>query len=177
MIYFTIHQDQRILNSPELVFSKQDIEELKQFPTEENVFASKIIYVKSKLMKRIDFPDLIDTPILLISEKLKLLMSKYQKNIWMRTVVLIERETNQQTIYYAIYPPKLPCASKQSIYDRRQEIKEFVLDEEKVGCNRIFVAVGLEKKLIVRLDVAESILRRKSNGIIFQEIKNEKTGM
>ena len=67
MIYFTMHQEQRILNAPELIFTKQDMEELKQFPTEENIFSSKIIYVESKLVKRIDYPDLIDTPVLLIS--------------------------------------------------------------------------------------------------------------
>ena len=174
MIYFTIHQDKRILNSPKLIITKQEIEELRQFPTPDSVFVSKIIYVKNELLKKIDYPDLIEMPILLISEKLKSLMTKYQKNIWMRTIVLIEKETNQQRIYYAVYPPRLACASIKSTYDFNNQFKKFILDEKKVGYNRIFIAEGMEKSLIVRLDVAESILRRKSNGIIFEEVENEK---
>jgi len=173
MIYFAMRQDKRILDSPELILTGQEVEELQQFPTPESLVVSKIIYVKRKLMKKIDYLDLIETPVLLISEKLKSLMMKYQKNIWMRTVVLIDEQTGYQRIYYAIYPPRIPCTSKQSVFNYHQQVKAFILAEDKVGYNRIFVPKGLERHLIVRLDVAESILRRKSNGIIFEEIKNE----
>ena len=173
MIYFTIHQDKRILNAPEVAFTKKDMEELKAFPTKEQVFQPKIIYVKSTLTNRIDYPDFIDAPILLVSEKLKSLVSNYQKNIWMRTIVLINEQDHQQQIYYAIYPPKLPYISKQSVFNQGQQLEKFILDETKVGYNRIFIAEGMERYLIIRLDVAESVLRRNVNGIIFKEIKNE----
>jgi len=172
MIYFTMHQDDRILAAPNLTLTKKEVEELQQFPTPENLLISKIVYVKSKLMNKIDYPDFIEAPILLISEKLKSLMAKYQKNIWMRTIVLIDEKTNHQNIYYTIYPPRISCTSKQSVYDF-SKLKEFILNEDRVGYNRIFVPEGLEQRLVVRLDVAESILRRKLNGIIFEEVKNE----
>ena len=172
MIYFTLHQDKRVINAPELMFAKKDLEELKTFPTPENLFEPKVVYVRGALTKKIDYPDLIEAPVMLISEKLKPLVNQYQKNIWMRTVFLTEEQGGGQEVYYAIYVPKLRCASKQSVYSQSRQLKEFVLNETQVGSNRIFVAKERERKLIVRLDVAESMLRRKVNGLVFEEIKN-----
>ena len=175
MTYFILHQDRRIQNAPKLNVSKQELRTLRQFPTPEDMEETIIIYVEGELMMRkIDYPDLIEGPVLFISEKFKSLMSKYQRNIWMRTIVLIDKKTDQQRIYYAIYPPQLSCASKHSTLDFDDEFKTFILDETQVGHHRIFMAKGMKKKLIVRLDVAESLLRRQANGVIFEEIKNEK---
>lgn len=50
-------------------------------------------------------------------------------------------------------------------------MQNFVLDVEKVGRRAIFLAKDFNRRLIVRLDVAESILRREANGIWFEPVK------
>lgn len=69
-------------------------------------------------------------------------------------------------------PPSLECADKgKTTYDNAGNILEFVLDAESVGRNRIFRVSELKNQIAVRLDVAESILRRDATGIWFEPLK------
>ena len=132
------------------------------------------LYVKKK--GRIEYPDFIENPVMLLSEKLKGIMSKYQKDAVFEAVMLIEKETRRQETYYMISAPRIECASDETTYDSRGNIKELILDQEKVGHFRIFFACGNERQILVRLDVAESILRRDPYGVWFERIKVRSKG-
>lgn len=116
-----------------------------------------------------EFPDYIEQ-YKLVSEKLKRIMSKYENDAVFKTVVLIEESTNRQKIYYHLALPQIQCTSVQSVYTKLGNMKEFVLDEEKVGSTRIFCAENYKDRVFVRLDVAESILRRDSYGVLFERV-------
>ena len=134
----------------------------------DNISLTKILYVKERAYNS-EYSDYLET-YMLVSEKLKRIMSKYQSNAIFKTVVLIERKINRQEIYYLISAPLIQCASDQTVYNKQGQVKEFVLDEEKVGHARIFKADNYENHVLVRLDVAESILRRDSYGVSFDRV-------
>ena len=115
------------------------------------------------------YPDYIDYPVMLVSEKIKNIMEKYQGDAYFKTVVLIEKENNRQLIYYHIRPPLIDCIAKEPGCGK--ETKEITLDRVKVGNARIFSAKEKTNDLFVRLDVAESILRREPDGICFEKVE------
>ena len=130
-----------------------------------------------------EYPDFIQhhvnfaQPISLIAKHLKPVISMYQKNIEMKAVAFVEKELEKQTIYYVMDIPEIDCASSESKLDHMGKIKELVLDKEKVGNQRIFYVSRYHGRAIVRLDVAESILRRNSYGIAFEKLKVEQGGL
>ena len=71
-----------------------------------------------------------------------------------------------------ICPAEIVCAdSSQSQYDKKGNVQEFVLDVEKTEGRKIFMAKDFNREVVVRLDIAESILRREANGIWFEPVK------
>ena len=120
-----------------------------------------------------EYPDYFEKPLTLIAEKFKDVINAYQNGIEFQPIVLTEEKTHKQTVYYLMSAPMIDCASSESKLDHIGKIKELVLDTEKVGHYKIFYAAGFVNRLIVRLDVAESILRRDSYGITFEKLIRE----
>lgn len=167
MDYFIMHQDNRVTGAAQLLPSSLNVKAMTRRQIIE-ISRTRILYVREGGANR--YPDYLEESGMLISEKLKRIMSKYQRDAVFKTAVLIERETNHQEIYYIAAPPMIDCASDRTIYDKAGEIKKFVLDEDKAGHTRIFCAEGYDNRIIVRLDVAESILRRDPYGVSFEKV-------
>lgn len=172
MDYFIMKTDERVCKMPEiqlpkeLFLLKQAKEKVKDIP---NV---SIAYISGNSGLNIEYADYYEKPIPLIAEKFQKILQKYQQDALFHRVTLIEKETGQQKPYYFLLPPEIVCVDKvASKYDEAGNIQDFVLDIEKVGKQRIFLAKDYKKKLLVRLDVAESILRREPNGIWFEPVQ------
>lgn len=162
MDYFVMKTDRRLSNLPQI-----------QLPEKlEDIDKVSVLYVKESHGLSIDYADYLEKPVRLTAEKFYKIMQKYQQDMVFHRITLIERETGKQKPYYFIRPSEIICADKEeSVYDSVGNIKDFVLDIKKVGNRKIFVAGDYRKKLLVRLDVAESILRRDANGIWFEPVK------
>jgi len=169
MEYFMMRQDPRVHNVAKPVGEK--VAMLRHITRDEMNTASIPTNLFVQNGGKAEFPDFIEDPVMLVSEKLKKVMSKYQKDAVFKTVVLIERETNRHEVYYLISAPRIDCASCETTYDARGNFKELVIDQDKVGHARIFFPVGNERRILVRLDVAESILRRHPYGVWFERIR------
>lgn len=131
-----------------------------------------IAYVKEHRGLELEYADYLEHPVLLIAEKLRNILQKYQTDAVFQRVMLIEKETGKQSPYCFMSPPVIACAHKEeSRFDVRGNVAELVLDADRVEKRRIFLAEDYHKELLVRLDVAESILRRDSNGIWFEPVK------
>ena len=167
MDYFIMHQDERVKNVAELEPGSQRLSALNRQQIDE-ISMTKILYVKESGYN--EYPDYIEAGGRLVSEKLKRIMSKYQRDVIFKTAMLIEKNINRQEIYYLISPPQIECAAAETVYDRQGNVERFVLDEHKVGHTRIFCAVNYGNHIFVRLDVAESILRRDSYGVSFEKV-------
>lgn len=172
MDYFIMKTDERICKLPEIQLPKE-LFTLKQSKEKvKNMSATPMIYISKKTGLNIEYTDYFEKPMPLIAEKFQKILQKYQQDAVFQRVMLVEKETGQQKPYYLLLPPEIECADEvASKYDAVGNIQDFVLDTEKAGKQRIFLAKDYKKKLLVRLDVAESILRRESNGIWFEPVQ------
>jgi len=118
-----------------------------------------------------EYPDFIERPFDLIGDKLKRVLSLYQPNIYFETMIMIEHQRVIQTVYHLMVTPEIDCASKHCVH-YFGKIDKLVLDIDKIGHQRIFRVTG-DYRIIVRLDVVESILRRIPYGIVFEPVKLE----
>ena len=167
MDYFIMRQDPRMTGVAKFITGSLELRTLTREQIQD-ISTTKTIFVKEDSYNQ--YPDYFEEAGMLISEKLKRIIGKYQGNTVFKTIVLIEKEKNRQEIYYLALPPQIKCASLKTIYDKQGNVKEFVLDEEKVGHARVFCADNYGKRIFVRLDVAESILRRSPYGVSFEKV-------
>lgn len=164
MDYFIMKTDVRLRRLPQIQFP-QEIFEVENSKT-------SIVYVKEHNGLNIDYADYLEKPGPLIAEKFHHILQKYQRDVVFRRMMLVEKDTGQQTPYYLMLPPEVMCAdSNETKCDARGNVQDFVLNTEKVGKRTIFFAKDFNRQLVVRLDVAESILRREANGIWFEPVK------
>ncbi len=164
MDYFRMITDKRLCRLPRLQIPKELLKAEMTKPS--------IVYVEGNHGLSIDYADYLEKPFPLIAEKFQRILQKYQPDMALRRVTLIEKETGQQKPYYLMMPPKITCADKEgSRYDAVGKVQDFVLDVKKAGNRKIFLAEDYGSELLVRLDVAESILRRKADGIWFEPVK------
>ncbi len=171
MEYFIMQTDSRLRRLPQFQIPKEllSISGIEQANRKESV---SVIYVTGNKGLSIEYPDYISGPIPLIAEKLYKILRKYQQDTIFHQVVLIEKDSGVQKVYYLMIPPSLECANKsKTAYDRAGNVLDFVLDAECIGKNRMFRVPELKNQIVVRLDVAESILRRDASGIWFEPLK------
>ena len=116
-----------------------------------------------------EYPDYLGGRLLLVSEKLKSIMSFYQKNAIFKPVVLIEKNKNRHENYYQTEVSEVQyklLVPEKLGYDP----KNVVLDQEVLGYFSLFYINYYGKRLVVRLDLAESILRRDSYAVTFKKV-------
>ena len=168
MDFFIMSQNKRISNAARAVAGSPKIknmnrEELAAMPD------TMLLYVEED--RHNEYPDYIEE-LGVVSGKLKRIMSKYQKDILFKTVVLIEKSNNRQQTYYYLSAPEIQSAVtvQKNMENQKNRENKLILDEEKIGQTRIFSVQHYGKRLIVRLDAAESILRRDSYGVWFEKV-------
>ena len=170
-----VSQDKRMMNAPQLTLPKVKKETARHLDL--NPYLGKKILINVKSNPLNEYPDYMEisgnfnVPVMLISNELKKMMSKYQRNIGFQMALLVERERGHQEVFQMMDVPEVDCLAEGVEHDFGGNVKELVLDEEKIGVNRVFRVTGCNKKLVVRLDVAESLLRRDASGICFEKVK------
>ena len=169
MEYFYMKVDKRIQRLPDMEFPRELITSKGMVTEISRIVGSIMVKVKALNGLKTVYPDYFSTPYFLIAEKFHKIFEKYQSDIFFHRVMLVEKE--MQTPYFLFIPPEIECENKEeTTYERDGSIKCLVLDESKVGGNRIFRVKGMSKTVIVRLDAAESVLRREPNGIWFEPV-------
>jgi len=154
--YFQITHDDRAFNPPKLVHDYSI--------TNKNEPKDEILQIYVKDSPEIEYIDFIDSPFLLVSDIFKKAVALYNPGFDYRAVVLAERETKAQSIYWHIDLPTVDCFPAQG--NAMARINKIV-DTSKVRGLSFFkyqAAKNLLPLYIVRLDLAESILRRSLVG-------------
>ena len=169
MDYFVMTQDQRLYSAAKLLPGPLNLPALTRAQLSA-INSTMTLYVKADQNNQ--YPDYLEKPVGLVSEKLRGVMSKYQPDIRFKTVVLIEKERRRQELYYLIIPPII----KGLWLSEPKPGHELALDVEQAGEAGIFWDDSFAKRLIVRLDVAESILRRNSYGVTFEKVSTGTKG-
>ena len=154
MEYFIMKQDIRYYPVPHIQnfnekFHRQDFttENAYKIPDRNVVFSDSIDHLK--------FIDYLESPIILISKNIKKVFSMYAKNIQYKQFCVLNNKVGDYGVYYAP-----------------------IMDTTDAVENKCIARVKLQQKeaLVVRLDVAESLLRRNMDGILLSSL-SLKNGM
>ena len=174
MDYFLLKQDERYTNTPMLmdVFKNIDVRNINLLNAHK---IEEMIIFNVKCDEETKFLDMLDRNLFLISEDMKKIMEKYNPQIIFKSIPLIDLEHERQENYYLPIIEELDCLSENSEFNlNRTIVKKIILDKEKIKGKKIFKIKESSKTLIViRLDVAESLLRRNFKGICLERLELE----
>lgn len=122
-----------------------------------------------------DFLDILDKQLYLISDRLKKIVEKYEPEMIFKMMPLIDLKHEKQENYFLPIFEEVEALSPKCEFNLNKSIiKKLILLEEKIKDKKIFKIKEGEKPLVVvRLDVAESILRRNFIGIALEKITVE----
>lgn len=174
MEYFIISQDKRVLNAVEPMGITKQI--TKEMLKKENLrkLGDLAIQCDIKENRWKQYIDFIENPISLVSDNLKEILKKYEEKIFLRPVVLADIKELRQDLYWLIIPESVDCLSPKSEFNKDGSIKKLIIDEKKIGYSKIFKVQGvIENLIIIRLDLAESLLRRDFTGIRLKKVEKE----
>ncbi|MFR4350210.1 MAG: hypothetical protein ACLT3H_00910 [Roseburia sp.] len=170
MKYFLIKTDPIYATAPDIrnwlgVFEKRDVH-LDRHHKIKDRFLLKIEPGKNTV-----FTDLISMPVLMVTEKLRDVIRMYEPTTPFKEVVLLDYSRGISKLYYLPILQEPACLSEMSeLTPNRYGIVKAVLDLNKVGEHSIFKIGGIfDDYYVVRLDVAESFLRREAVGISLTE--------
>ncbi|BCZ45490.1 hypothetical protein psyc5s11_15570 [Clostridium gelidum] len=174
MDYFLLKQDKRYTNTPRLidVFNKIDVRNINLLNAHK---IEEMIIFNVRCDEQTQFLDILDTQLFLISEKMKEIMGEYNGKIIFKTIPLIDSPHERQENYYLPIFEEADCLSENSEFNlNKTVVKKIILDREKIKGKKIFKIKESSKPLIViRLDVAESLLRREVKGICLESLDIE----
>lgn len=172
MEYFILGQDSRIMDAIKPL-GASGLSGRTPFQTDELLEPDEEIvqfYLKASSSPR--YVDFIQDPGPLVSDGLKLILEKYQPQLFFKPVVLADRERQRQTLYWLMVPDRVNCLSADCEINKDGTVKRLVIDERKVNRAKVFRVAGImEQYTLIRLDVAESLLRRDFYGIRLQRVR------
>jgi hypothetical protein len=164
--YFLLSQDGRFNRTPRIknLFYALDKGHIN---TKDAHRLPERIILETEEREEYDLPDILSDRLFLVSEKAKRVLSFYDKSIPFKTVVLLCGGEAAQ--YFLPVFEDVFCLHEQSEYTEFKALKRIVLDREKTGDKVVFRIEGHTSKTVIRLDAAESLLRRKVTGLMFTE--------
>lgn len=117
-------------------------------------------------------PDFIQHPVYMISEKIQRILDAYEDELIFKDVILTHKEARKQYAYYQILMDELDVQGEHTEYHPNGTMKKMVLDQEKIAHHHIFMIKDCQMRHpVVSLAVTESLLRRNTTGILFEEIE------
>lgn len=150
MDYFILQQDYRYYQYPNIVgfneqYNRRDFvsENAYKIPDRNIVF--------SNISQKVNYIDYLNTPIILISEKIKKVFSMYDKSLLYKYFCILNNQTSEYGNYY------VPIVNTQKEINGKCIVK---LEQQK------------GEFIVVRLDVAESLLRRNVRGVKLLPLEN-----
>lgn len=172
MDYFLLKQDERYTNTPRLIdlFNKIDVRNINLLNAHK---IEDIIVFKVNTSDTSEFLDILDNQLFLISKPMKEIISKYDNDILFKTLAFIDKRHNRQENYYMPIIEEIDALSDAAELNlNKTVVKKLILNKEKIQGKKIFkIKESSKPMIIVRLDVAESILRRNFKGIKLERVE------
>jgi hypothetical protein len=169
--YFLLSQDKRYNATPRLlglfnILDRRDVsrKNMHKLPAR--------MVVKAEPRESYDQPDVLDDSLFLVSDTVKHVFSFYEPDFPCRPVILLCGKTVQMTYNLPVFE-EIPClheSSERGEYNKTV-IKKIVLARSALGNKSIFkIADTYYRYIVIRLDAAESLLRREVKGLSFCEL-------
>lgn len=154
MNYYEIKQDRKLYNTiefegfqgcPNIIMDRNAADTFKRCTS---------MYVTGNPESQ--YPDLIQSPVLMVSEKMFQILKYYDTTVIYKIVVLTDIKRSRQEVYRLMLP---------KVYEMPVIMKK----EQRI----FYVKKGLDHHLIVTGDVLESILSREHVGICYAKVNVE----
>jgi hypothetical protein len=117
-----------------------------------------------------DGVDLIAGSLFLVSDAVRDVFSFYDDEIFFKIVVLTNDAGDVQMQYNLPIFEDIECFHKDSEFGEYGVLRKMILDRGKLRNKSIFrIKTQNKRYVVVRLDVAESLLRRNLKGLSFTE--------
>ncbi|AGX44145.1 hypothetical protein [Clostridium saccharobutylicum] len=172
MDYFLLKQDEEYTNVPRLmdVFNTIDVRNINLLKAHK---IDDVVIFNVKCDDETEFLDILDRNLFLISKEMKKIIEKYDSEILFKTTPLIDLPHERQENYYMPIFEEVECLSENAELNlNKTVVKKIILDKEKIKGKKIFKIKESSKSLvIVRLDVAESLLRREFKGMCLERLE------
>lgn len=160
MRYFRLQQDHRIQNAAVMLLD--NIRNYQQ-AARGNILAlpgMSVAFVQSSSENV--YPDVLDSQLFMIKEKLKDVFDLFELNLQYRDICLLDNPFDVSEFYFIPHFEEKNCISLKEWVQNRVILLNPEAVEGKSICK---VADVGETMVIVTLDVAESIYRRRLNGV------------
>lgn len=165
MDYFRLCQDRRYLHTP-FVDNLRSIATRKDMTLQNasRIEDYNVVFTSSKQHQ--DYLDVLDIQLFMICEQVKDVFDLYDASIPYKIFSILNVRQNLHFSYYAPVLPMLDALSPNSETNLdKSYLKKIVLLKEKIQDRPIFKLDGVRTEAVfIRLDVAESILRRTYHG-------------
>lgn len=119
------------------------------------------------------YPDFLEFPLPLVSDRLKALLEKYLPGLEWKAAILTNFQQARQDVYWVLRPPLVDCLSAQTEWYPNETLKRLVLRQGKMESPVFRIGGLIEPHIYIHLSVAESLLRRSFTGIQVQRIEME----
>lgn len=151
---------------PQILNWSQTID-VRKLTREEYQKMPPFIQLNAKLGMDGIFPDVIVKPFLLLSRLAMEVTALYDPDIPFLFFVLFDTEKGECASYYCPVLEEEECLARQPGPGQR----EIVLDREKISGVPLFrVRTGTESTVVIRMDLAESLLERGAIGMNLKEL-------
>lgn len=174
MQYFIIMQDNRYKYSPRIDNFNSFIFKKKFSPALAHTI-DDINVVFSQNEHALDNIDFINSQICLVSEAMKEVFSLCESSLKYKVFCILNNKREQNFLYYAPIIRHIDCLSNNSITSPDLTyVKKLVLVQSKIGNACIFKVKNLVSDIvIIRLDVAECLLRNNITGFTLSRVEVE----
>lgn len=173
MRFFTMEQDKTLpdlirfrdfdISGPRHIFYKEDAQDLEE---------SSMMYLTKDSGEAA--PDFIQSPVYLVSDKVKKVLDLYEDDMVFKTVTVADKERETIRVYHHLLLERLDVFSTRTEFYSNGSVKQLVLDPEKIGAHKVFLLN--DKRFpnpLLSLEAVESLLRRNVMGIVFKEVEVE----
>lgn len=174
MRFFLVKPDKRFQNVPEIINWYQNNEARLLMKEEYNQLPRRTLFgVRGD--KNTNYFDVLFHPFFLLSETIQRVVSLYEPNLCYKKIIYLNQKMRYAKTYYLPILPKIDCLTEKSQFNLDySKVTKAVICKEKVGDTAIFqLSKVKERQIIIRLDLAESLMRRNGKGFLLEEVEYE----
>lgn len=177
MRYFLMKKDERYTDVPQFRdwFQQIDVRDITPLRSHKLAYRTLLQIVP---YEHNTYPDILFSPALLFSQKMRDIVALYEKRITYKQIVLLDSENMVTELYFMPILSIVDCLTEESEYNLDHSVvTKAVLDQAKIPGKSLFWLDNVKSKhTIIRLDLAESILRRQVEGLVLIDVELKRGG-
>jgi hypothetical protein len=171
MRYFVLTQDERVTDSPYPNDFHQKIDVRNATANKAGNLPERTL-VTIRPDRHTVFPDMLCSPVMLVTRETKEVINAFDPYLAYRQIVYLDQENELMQLYFMPALDEIDCLSDSAEYTNacRGAFSKVALQKAPIRDKSLFqVKNGTRKLVIVRLDLAESLLARNCSGFALTE--------